>query len=873
MGLAVLVVCWFARLSYTITAVAASAFLYGMGYLIFGVATAMRYYVWTIVERPSRQCWPRANSSADGTDQSSCDFPRGDDRWGADCNGSNRSSFPVTRTHGRAANLLRSVRTSPEAVQARGHPVRLAEPADRRGPVRHHPGGPGGTSAARSRSSTGFRSPHPNQAFSPRTGRQVNLAIRRLLGTQPPSPRKVGARKATAVATAMSKPLYVGFYAPWDPSSVASLQRHIDDLDWLAPVWVTVTGPNHQFKVLPDRSGRALINSTRHRPLILPVVQNFAERAGRQRGDQGTCRRSRQRRRFLDQLEPFLVANHASGAVFDFEQLDRSDQAQLSRLAARRAPALRSARLADHRRGAGRSADWDLRRFSVLADKLFVMAYDEHSNDGPAGPIASQQWWASSVAAAVRDIPRSKVDRDHRQLCLRLARRHGTIQRALKKRGSTPATARRDRRSTAASGNSTFAYDDENGHRHTVWMLDAASAFNQLTVLDRAGLREVALWRLGRGRSRALVASSASRSSSPPERAGLDHLAEGTNVDIEGPGEILRIAAFPTPGSGASRSNPSGLISNVDFVRCPGRTRSRAPDTAPADRADLRRWPRPRAGRRKILDILKAKHVPATFFVVGENALTERGLLERMVREGHEVGSHTYTHPNLADADRTPDPVRAQRHPAAVPGLHRALAEAVPRALLRRRRADDRRRNRCPCWRPRAAATFRSGLHVDSEDWQRPGRRRQSSTTSLSRVLTGRANARQSDAQCSHNVVLLHDSGGDRRQTVAALPIDHRWAARTRLPLRAASRSWPACRATRRCRRSRVRTCSRRASTWRVPDRSAFDQRCSVPVLRRDLAGHRARAGPVPALALRRRRGKDAPPASRRSIPSASSPS
>ena len=74
----------------------------------------------------------------------------------------------------------------------------------------------------------------------------------------------------------MSKPLYVGFYAPWDESSTSSLQRHIGDLDWLAPVWVTVTGPNHQFNVLPDRGGRAVINAAAHRPLILPVVQNFA---------------------------------------------------------------------------------------------------------------------------------------------------------------------------------------------------------------------------------------------------------------------------------------------------------------------------------------------------------------------------------------------------------------------------------------------------------------------------------------------------------------------------------------------------------------------------------------------------------------------
>ena len=94
--------------------------------------------------------------------------------------------------------------------------------------------------------------------------------------TKPPSARKVGAKRATAIATAMNKPLYVGFYAPWDESSTYSLQRHIGDLDWLAPVWLTVTGPNHQLNILPDRNGRAVIDTAAHRPLILPVVQNFA---------------------------------------------------------------------------------------------------------------------------------------------------------------------------------------------------------------------------------------------------------------------------------------------------------------------------------------------------------------------------------------------------------------------------------------------------------------------------------------------------------------------------------------------------------------------------------------------------------------------
>ena len=58
----------------------------------------------------------------------------------------------------------------------------------------------------------------------------------------------------------------------------------------------------------------------------------------------------------------------------------------------------------------------------------------------------------------------------------------------------------------------------------------------------------------------------------------------------------------------------------------------------------------------QILDILKAKHVHATFFVIGANAQANPDLIQRIVAEGHELGNHTYTHPNLAD---TPEQVVA----------------------------------------------------------------------------------------------------------------------------------------------------------------------------------------------------------------------
>ena len=50
----------------------------------------------------------------------------------------------------------------------------------------------------------------------------------------------------------------------------------------------------------------------------------------------------------------------------------------------------------------------------------------------------------------------------------------------------------------------------------------------------------------------------------------------------------------------------------------------------------------------KILDILKAANVKATFFLVGVNAEHHPALVRRIVDEGHEIGNHTYYHPNLA---------------------------------------------------------------------------------------------------------------------------------------------------------------------------------------------------------------------------------
>ena len=49
----------------------------------------------------------------------------------------------------------------------------------------------------------------------------------------------------------------------------------------------------------------------------------------------------------------------------------------------------------------------------------------------------------------------------------------------------------------------------------------------------------------------------------------------------------------------------------------------------------------------ELLDILAAHHIHATFFVIGKNVIDHPEILQRAVREGHEIGNHSWSHPSL----------------------------------------------------------------------------------------------------------------------------------------------------------------------------------------------------------------------------------
>ncbi|WP_347270860.1 glycosyltransferase [Rhizorhabdus histidinilytica] len=566
---------------------------------------------------------------------------------------------------------------------------------------------------------------------------------------------------AHGTAGAGLPPTAYAFHAPWDDASAASLARHVDDIDWLIPGWISITGLDHKVTSFPDARGKAIISHARHRPKLMPMIQNALGGAWDGPGIAALLRDSKARAATLDRIAALLAANQASGVFFDFEELPADAHPAYRAFLAearRRLPGMQIAIAVPVADGA-----WDLKAYARVADKLFLMAYDEHSEPGDPGPIASRPWFADSVARAVRGLPPDRV-----VVAL------GSYAYDWEKGGDTVAHSVEDvwlaahdsgvvPRFDPASGNSSFAYL-EGGVRHDIWLLDAAAMHGQIATLRTLGLNQVALWRLGTEDPSiwTMFGRGAGGGRRLPPAHAIEAIPAGNNVDIEGSGEILRIGAVPVPGHRSLSTDRAGMITAVRFDRLPTPYQIQRTGYRPKLVAlTFDDGPDP-VWTPKILDILKAEKVSATFFIVGENALTQRSLLERLVAEGHEVGSHTYTHPNLAQATAAQTALELnanQRLFQAYTGRSLRLFRAPYFGDAEPTTADEI----VPVEEAQRRGYLSVGLHVDPDDWKRPG-----VTEIVQRTIEG---VESGSPDFSANVVLLHDSGGDRAQTVAALPI------------------------------------------------------------------------------------------------------
>src|SRR5215468_7453476 len=158
----------------------------------------------------------------------------------------------------------------------------------------------------------------------------------------------------------------------------------------------------------------------------------------------------------------------------------------------------------------------------------------------------------------------------------------------------------------------------------------------------------------------------------------------------------------------------------------------------------------------QILDILRRRQVPATFFVVGVNAERSPELLQRIYAEGHEIGNHTYSHLDLSRAS-------SARLQFELNATQRIIQHAlgVSTLLFRPPYAADSEpetpQELEAILRAQRLGYITIGARIDPQDWVLGV----TPAAILAEVLAEQANGR---------IVLLHDAGGNRSATVEGLP-------------------------------------------------------------------------------------------------------
>ncbi len=570
------------------------------------------------------------------------------------------------------------------------------------------------------------------------------------------------------------------FYATWQEEGLHSLRANADKLTHLFPEWVHLSRSGTDIDLrdwdpatMPRNLEAARI-AREHGVAIWPVFNNAEhgdfdpERARRLLAEPA------RQRKVAAKLADWAASNGFQGLNFDFENLSGADYRKLPQFLAVLRRALRAKGLSLSMDVEDTSTALDWAEAAKYCDAVVVMAYDEHETGSKPGPIASFRWYARLLDRAAREIPREKLviglgsyayDWKNQRPPGRALSYQQALLEARDNSPDTPASKLIDFDPRAL--NPTFNYADERGRGHEVWLLDGVTAANQWR-LARPRARGAALWLLGTEDPSIWSFLDRERLAKPPSLAALSRIAYPYEVEYVGEGEILNVEALPQEGLRKLDLDPKtgfcvderyDRFATAFVIKRRGLARKSVAltfDDGPSEPYTA-----------SILDALKRLNAKATFFVIGQNVENQPELVARAWREGHEIGNHTFTHPNVGN-------VSERRFELELTATERALQSVIGRSTALFRppyRADAEPTSAGevkPIERAGKLGYVTVGEFVDPRDWEltAPGSdgepRELTADDIASRVVEQVREGRG-------NVVLLHDGGGDRTLTVEAL--------------------------------------------------------------------------------------------------------
>ena len=563
----------------------------------------------------------------------------------------------------------------------------------------------------------------------------------------------------------------LALHVAWDSNSFASLEEHAGSLTHVAPEWFSLVDTDSKLLIDPDPRLPAFAAS--HGLTLMPLLRNLSGNDWQPEAVENLARGAADARsRFINELIGALKKIKAGGVIVDWEQLDPNYRDDYTDFLAQIAEALHEANLElwfmvtmgeDLK-------TFDLETLAAVSDHMVAVLFDEHSETDEPGPIAGQSWvegWLKVIGEKNRAGDRRYGEPDQWiGLLGAYAYDWNTTTKKTETIGFKDAMSRAsyagvDREGNivkveAPTYNGQFEYSEPGGE-HTVSFLDAISFYDQTRALRAAGLGGIGVSRLGTEDPQIWDVLEYKTTPPPAARRALGMLKAGQSVTNVGRGEIVTVDdARDDGGRIVEVDTEPGLLraSYFDFPTYPILYHEGA--GGPHDVAiTFDDGPDPKWTPR-VLDILRARGVKATFFLLGRNCEANPGLVLRIVREGHEIGNHTFSHGNLALMSKEMMRLElnaTQRLIESITGRSTTLfrppynADSNPTSIA----------ELAPLKFAQEELGYTVVLEkVDPQDWARPG----------TDVIVQRVK----DLRPEGNIVLLHDAGGDRSQTVEALP-------------------------------------------------------------------------------------------------------
>lgn len=558
----------------------------------------------------------------------------------------------------------------------------------------------------------------------------------------------------------------IGFYVNWDDTSFTSLKHNLSRLDKLIPEWLHLTSADGTIGVDdPPKLKQSLDYIRQHRPdlAIVPLVNNFrSEGLEWERDKLATMLANHAARaKAIKNLLDYVQQNKFAGISIDFENVPPTSQKDLRQFMIELYAAFHPLNLEISQSVPLDDPNFDYKGLAEVVDYLILMAYDEHESESEPGPVASQIWYTNALAKRFAELPSNKYviaigsyGYDWQQ--------GKTPAEEITFQDATRLAQEAEEKITLdpTSLNPTFKYEDDDGKPHSVWFLSAVTTFNQMVAGNEHNPRGFALWRLG-SEDPSIWEVFDSRTNLDQAAANkLKVLQYGYDLDYEGKGEVLKVTAEPSSGSREiTYDETRGLITGEKLIKQPspyvitryGGNNKKQIALTFDDGPDAQFTP-------KILDELKANNVKATFFIVGINGDLNPDLVKRIFNEGHEIGSHTFTHPNVAAISEQQFRLELNATERLIESLtnHRTILFRPPYAEDIEPETPDQVE---PLRFTGSLNYYNIGMQIDPNDWRNPG---------IDEIVKSTVEAAKNN---EGKVVLLHDAGGDRSQTIAALPL------------------------------------------------------------------------------------------------------